>query len=46
MLLINEFFSPRTNRRDDEYGRGENGRARFALEIVDGPGKHWAVTIQ
>ncbi len=34
--LINEFLSPRTNRRDDEYGRDEIGRARFAFEIVDG----------
>ena len=34
--LINEFLSPHTNHREDEYGRDKAGRARFPLEIVDG----------
>ncbi|HSN10488.1 MAG TPA: NAD(P)/FAD-dependent oxidoreductase [Propionibacteriaceae bacterium] len=34
--LINEFLSPHTNHRDDEYGRDKAGRARFPLEVVDG----------
>ncbi|HET7724913.1 MAG TPA: FAD-dependent oxidoreductase [Propionibacteriaceae bacterium] len=34
--LVNEFLSPHTNHRDDEYGRDKAGRARFPLEIVDG----------
>lgn len=34
--LINQFLSPRTNRRDDEYGRDKAGRARFPLEVLDG----------
>lgn len=34
--LINEFLSPHTNHRDDEYGHDKAGRARFPLEIVDG----------
>lgn len=34
--LINEFLSPHTNHREDDYGRDKAGRARFPLEIVDG----------
>lgn len=34
--LLNQFLSPHTNHRDDEYGRDKAGRARFPLEIVDG----------
>ncbi len=33
--LVNEFLSPHTNHREDEYGRDKAGRARFPLEIVD-----------
>ncbi len=34
--LINQFLSPHSNQRDDEYGRDATGRERFALEILDG----------
>ncbi len=34
--LIQQFFSPATNKRSDEYGCGSlENRARFALEVVD-----------
>jgi 2,4-dienoyl-CoA reductase-like NADH-dependent reductase (Old Yellow Enzyme family)/thioredoxin reductase len=32
--LINQFLSPLTNKRTDEYGGGVEGRARFLLEIL------------
>ena len=32
--LIHQFFSPRSNQRDDRYGRNLKGRMRFALEIA------------
>lgn len=32
--LIGEFFSPESNRREDEYGRDTEGRARFGIELV------------
>ena len=32
--LITEFTSPRTNRRDDEWGGSLENRCRFAVEIV------------
>ncbi len=34
--LINQFLSPYTNKRDDEYGGTPENRARFALEIIRG----------
>ncbi|MEW1811937.1 NADH:flavin oxidoreductase/NADH oxidase [Pseudarthrobacter phenanthrenivorans] len=33
--LIHEFLSPLSNHREDEYGRGFEGRVRFLLEVVD-----------
>ena len=35
-LLINQFLSPLTNRRQDEYGGDRENRLRFLLEIVTG----------
>lgn len=32
--LINQFFSSRTNQRDDEFGGDREKRQRFAIEIV------------
>ncbi len=32
--LINQFFCPRTNHRDDEWGGSFENRARFAVETV------------
>lgn len=32
--LVSQFLSPRSNRRDDEYGGSLENRARFLLEIV------------
>ncbi|WP_197079046.1 NAD(P)/FAD-dependent oxidoreductase [Candidatus Syntrophocurvum alkaliphilum] len=34
--LINQFLSPHTNKRNDEYGGSFNNRIRFLLEIVNG----------
>lgn len=34
--LIQQFLSPNTNRRNDEYGGSLENRMRFLLEIIDG----------
>jgi 2,4-dienoyl-CoA reductase-like NADH-dependent reductase (Old Yellow Enzyme family)/thioredoxin reductase len=34
--LINEFLSPYTNHRTDQYGGSAENRARFALDIITG----------
>ncbi len=35
-LLINQFLSPYTNKRQDEYGGDPGNRLRFLLEILEG----------
>ncbi len=32
--IINEFLSPYSNKREDEYGKDFEGRLRFALEVL------------
>ena len=32
--IVNEFLSPYSNKREDEYGKNFEGRLRFALEIL------------
>ncbi|MEU3187597.1 NADH:flavin oxidoreductase/NADH oxidase [Streptomyces sp. NPDC006923] len=39
--LINQFLSPYTNRRTDEYGGSYENRVRFALEVVDAVRAVW-----
>lgn len=39
--LINEFLSPHSNRRTDEYGGSFENRTRFALEVVDAVRAVW-----
>ncbi len=39
--LINEFLSPVTNKRTDQYGGSFDNRIRVLLEIVDGVKKVW-----
>lgn len=33
--LLNEFYSPLTNKRSDQYGGDVNGRIRLHLEVID-----------
>lgn len=33
--LVSQFLSPDANRRQDEYGRDQQGRARLACEIIE-----------
>lgn len=39
--LVNEFLSPHSNRRTDEYGGSYENRVRFALEVVDAVREVW-----
>ena len=39
-LLINQFLSPLTNQRRDEYGGDRENRTRFLVEIVKGIKRH------
>lgn len=39
--LINEFLSPFSNRRTDEYGGSYENRTRFALRVVDAVREVW-----
>ncbi|MER5409879.1 NADH:flavin oxidoreductase/NADH oxidase [Streptomyces sp. NPDC002769] len=39
--LVNEFLSPHSNRRTDEYGGSYENRIRFALEVVDAVREVW-----
>ena len=39
--LIDEFLSPLSNRRSDEYGGGFDGRIRFALEVASAVRAAW-----
>jgi 2,4-dienoyl-CoA reductase-like NADH-dependent reductase (Old Yellow Enzyme family)/pyruvate/2-oxoglutarate dehydrogenase complex dihydrolipoamide dehydrogenase (E3) component len=42
-LLINQFLSPLTNRREDKYGGDRENRIRFLVEIVEGIKRHVGV---
>ena len=35
-FIVNQFFSPISNRRNDEYGLDLYGRMRFALDVIKG----------
>ncbi|CAG7645552.1 NADPH dehydrogenase NamA [Paenibacillus allorhizosphaerae] len=39
--LINEFLSPLSNRREDEYGGDRDRRYRFLREVIDGVKTVW-----
>ncbi|WP_339146667.1 MULTISPECIES: NADPH dehydrogenase NamA [unclassified Sutcliffiella] len=39
--LINEFLSPLTNKRKDEYGGSTENRYRFLCDIIDGVNEVW-----
>lgn len=39
--LINEFLSPLTNKREDQYGGSRENRARFLMEIIISVQKVW-----
>lgn len=41
--LINEFLSPLTNKRTDEYGGSKENRARFLKEIIQAVREVWPV---
>ena len=39
--LINQFLSPLSNQRQDEYGGSIENRSRFLKEILQGINRHW-----
>ncbi|MFD0764064.1 NADPH dehydrogenase NamA [Mucilaginibacter lutimaris] len=39
--LINEFLSPHSNKRTDEYGGSFENRSRFLLEVIDAVQEVW-----
>jgi 2,4-dienoyl-CoA reductase-like NADH-dependent reductase (Old Yellow Enzyme family) len=39
--LINEFLSPHSNNRTDEYGGSFENRSRFLLEVIDAVNEVW-----
>ncbi len=39
--LINEFLSPHSNKRTDEYGGSFENRSRFLLEVIDAVNEVW-----
>ena len=41
--LINEFLSPLSNQRKDQYGGSFENRCRFLLEIIESVRKEWPV---
>ncbi|PPA71334.1 NADPH dehydrogenase NamA [Jeotgalibacillus proteolyticus] len=40
--LVNEFLSPLSNRREDEYGGSKENQYRFLREIIDAVKKVWS----
>ena len=48
--LVNQFFSPLTNLRDDEYGGSFENRARFGVEVVratrEAVGEDFPITVR
>ena len=40
--LFHQFFSPVSNRRDDEYGGSHENRARFFFEVLDTVAAEWS----
>jgi len=43
--LINEFLSPLSNDRDDEYGGGFDDRIRFLFEVIEAVRSEWPRTL-
>jgi 2,4-dienoyl-CoA reductase-like NADH-dependent reductase (Old Yellow Enzyme family) len=43
--LINEFLSPLSNDRDDEYGGGFDDRIRFLMETIDAVRSEWPLDL-
>ncbi len=43
--LINEFLSPLTNRRSDQYGGSFDNRCRFLFEVIEAVQTAWPATL-